>query len=187
MEDRNQKPKNASLWEIFIVFCKVGALTFGGGYAMLPIISKEAVDNRGWATQEEIMDYYAIGQCLPGLIAINTAVFVGDKLRGKKGGIVAAFGVALPSLVIIVLIAAVLKPFMSNPIVQKAFAGVRVAVAALIVKAIITMWKTGIKDLFAVAVFAAVFVLSAFTGTSTILIIVAAVVMGIIVKVIIKK
>lgn len=187
MQDKDQKQRKVPLWEIFLVFCKVGVLTFGGGYAMLPIINKEAVENRAWASTEEIMDYYAVGQCLPGLIAVNTAVFVGDKLRGKKGGVVAALGVALPSLVIIMLIAALLKPFMNNPIVQKAFIGVRIAVAALIIKTIITMWKTGIKDLFAVLVFAGVFLLSVFTGISTVLLILLAVALGIVVKVFLKK
>lgn len=169
------------------MFCKISALTFGGGYAMLPIINREAVERRGWLTQEEVMDYYAVSQCLPGMIAINTAVFVGDKLRGKRGGIVAALGVAFPSLVIIIAIAAVLAPYMSHPIVQKAFIGVRVAVAALIIQTIATMWNKGIKDVFTAIVFIVAFVLSAFTDISTVLIIVCAVVLGIIVKVFVRR
>lgn len=154
---------------------------------MLPIINKEAVERRGWITQEEVMDYYAVSQCLPGIIAINTAVFVGDKLRGKRGGIVAALGVAFPSLVILMIIAAVLAPYMSYPIVQKAFIGVRVAVAALIIQSIATMWKKGVKDVFTAIIFAVAFALSALTDISTVLIIVCAVVAGIVIKVFAKK
>lgn len=179
--------KQPSLWEIFIVFSKIGALTFGGGYAMLPIINKEAVERRGWITQEEVMDYYAVSQCLPGIIAINTAVFVGSKLRGKRGGIIAALGVTFPSLVIIMIIAAVLAPYMNNPIVQKAFIGVRVAVAALIIQSIATMWKKGVKDVFTAIIFAVAFALSALTNISTVLIIVCAVVVGIVIKVFARK
>lgn len=185
--EKELKQKKPSWWEIFTVFIKVGALTFGGGYAMLPIINKEAVDRRGWVTQEEIMDYYAVGQCLPGMIAINTAVFVGDKIRGKRGGIVAALGVAFPSLVIIMIIAAALTPFVNHPIVQKAFMGVRIAVAALIIQSIATMWKKGIKDIYTLIAFIIVFMLSAFTKISTVLLIIAAVVFGIVVKVFAHK
>ncbi len=169
------------------MFCKISALTFGGGYAMLPIINKEAVERRGWLTQEEVMDYYAVSQCLPGMIAINTAVFVGDKLRGKRGGIIAALGVAFPSLIIIMAIAAVLAPYMTHPIVQKAFIGVRVAVAALIIQTIATMWSKGIKDIVTVIIFIVAFALSAFTSISTVLIIVCAVAVGIVVKVFARK
>ncbi len=187
MKDADQTNKKASLWELFVVFSKIGALTFGGGYAMLPIINKEAVERRGWVTQEEIMDYYAVSQCLPGLIAINTAVFVGDKLRGKRGGIVAALGIAFPSLVIIMVIAALLAPYMNHPIVQKAFIGVRIAVAALIIQSIATMWKKGVKDIFTLVTFIVALILSVLTDISIVLIIVCAVVFGIVVKVFIRK
>lgn len=179
--------KQPSLWEIFAVFAKVGALTFGGGYSMLPIINKEAVERKGWVTQEEVMDYYAVGQCLPGIIAINTGVFVGCKVRGKSGGIAAALGIAFPSLVIIMLIAALLAPYMNLPIVQKAFMGIRVAVAALIIQAIATMWKKGIKDIFTAIIFAAAFSLAALTNISTVLIIICSVVLGIVIKVFAMK
>ncbi len=187
MEKRKPEYIQPSLWEIFLVFCKVGVLTFGGGYAMLPIINKEAVERKKWVTQEEVMDYYAVGQCLPGIIAINTAVFVGDKIRGKKGGIVAALGVTFPSLVIIMTIAAALSQFMHLPVLQKAFYGVRIAVAALIIETIVKMWKKGIKDIFTFISFSVAFILSAFADVSTVLIIVGAVLFGIIVKTFARK
>lgn len=94
------------LWELFIVFAKIGGFTFGGGYAMLPILQREVVENRNWATSEELMDYYAIGQCTPGIIAVNTATFIGYKRKGIIGGIVATIGCVFPSLVIIMILKA---------------------------------------------------------------------------------
>ena len=99
------------LWELFIVFAKIGGFTFGGGYAMLPILQREVVENRNWATSEELMDYYAIGQCTPGIIAVNTATFIGYKRKGIIGGIVATIGCVFPSLVIIMIIAAFINSF----------------------------------------------------------------------------
>ena len=125
------------LWELFLTFAKVGVMTFGGGMAMLPILQREVVENKGWATDEELTDYFAIGQCTPGIIAVNTATFIGYKQRGVLGGIVATLGVILPSLVIIMVIASVLENFAQIPIVQHAFAGINVAVAALIVQAVV--------------------------------------------------
>ena len=92
---------------IFLAFAKVGAMTFGGGYAMIPILERELIDKRGWATNEELMDYYAVGQCTPGIIAVNTATFIGNKLLGTIGGIIATLGMVFPSLVIITVIAGV--------------------------------------------------------------------------------
>lgn len=99
------KKEKTSLWLLFWTFAKMGVMTFGGGYAMLPILQREVIDNRGWATEEELMDYFAIGQCTPGIIAVNTATFIGQKLRGIAGGITATLGVVFPSLVIISLLA----------------------------------------------------------------------------------
>ena len=86
------------LWSLFLTFAKVGVMTFGGGYAMLPILQREVVENKGWATDEELTDYFAIGQCTPGVIAVNTATFIGQKRAGIAGGIVATLGVVFPSL-----------------------------------------------------------------------------------------
>ena len=100
------------LWTLYRAFFMIGALTFGGGYAMLPMLEREIVAKHKWATQEEILDYFAIGQCTPGIIAVNTATFVGYKQKGIIGGIVATLGVVSPSIVIIMVIAAVLTNFM---------------------------------------------------------------------------
>ena len=99
------------LLDLFFTFARIGGLTFGGGYAMLPMLQKEVVERRGWATNEELMDYYAIGQCTPGIIAVNTATFIGNKTRGVVGGVVATLGVVFPSLVIITIIAAFISNF----------------------------------------------------------------------------
>ncbi|MBR4150885.1 MAG: chromate transporter, partial [Firmicutes bacterium] len=111
------------LLDLFLTFVRIGAMTFGGGITMLPILEREVVDNKGWATMEELMDYYAIGQCTPGIIAVNTATFIGQKQKGVIGGIVATLGLVFPSFVIITLIAAVLTNFAEIAAVKNAFAG----------------------------------------------------------------
>ena len=116
------------LLDLFFTFARIGGLTFGGGYAMLPMLQKEVVEKRKWATEEEIMDYYAIGQCTPGIIAVNTATFVGQSTAGIAGGIFATLGVVFPSLIIITLIAAFLQNFAELAVVQYAFSGIRVCV-----------------------------------------------------------
>ena len=112
-------------FDLFLTFAKVGVLTFGGGYAMLPILQREVAENKKWATEEELMDYYAIGQCTPGVIAVNTATFIGRKVKGLAGSILATLGVVFPSLVIIIAIAAFVNNFADSPIVQNAFAGMQ--------------------------------------------------------------
>ena len=134
-----------TLIDLFFTFCRIGGLTFGGGYAMLPIIQKEIVEEKKWATEEEVLDYYAVGQCTPGIIAVNTATFIGYKVHGIIGAIVATLGVVFPSLIIITIIAALLKNFANYSIVQHAFSGIRVVVIALIVSAILKLAKTSIK------------------------------------------
>ena len=123
------KKEKTSLWLLFWTFAKMGVMTFGGGYAMLPILQREVIDNRGWATEEELMDYFAIGQCTPGIIAVNTATFIGQKLRGVAGGITATLGVVFPSLVIISLLAGLITSFSHLTWVQDAFPACRFASA----------------------------------------------------------
>ena len=135
-----------TLWELFIVFAEVGVMTFGGGYAMLPILQREVVEDRHWAREEELADYFAIGQCTPGVIAVNTATFVGQKQRGIAGGIVATLGVVFPSVVILSLLTGVITAFASHPLVRHAFAGVRVCVCVLIFNAVCRLWKGAVKD-----------------------------------------
>lgn len=150
--------------QLFLTFAQVGVCTFGGGYAMLPILQREVVEKRKWATEEELADYFAIGQCTPGIIAVNTATFVGAKRKGTLGGVLATLGVVFPSVVIITLIAAFLKSFAHIPAVGHAFAGVRAAVVALIASSVLKLGKTTMKNVFSAVVFAAVFLLSAFSG-----------------------
>jgi len=154
------------LYELFFSFAKIGAMTFGGGYAMLPMFERELVDKRGWVSGEEILDYYAVGQCTPGVIAVNTATFVGTKLRGVIGGIVATLGVVFPSFVIISLIAGVLTHVADVPAVKSAFAGVRVCVCVLIFNAVVKLWKRAIPDIWTLIICLAVFILSIFFDIS---------------------
>ena len=133
------------LWELYRSFFTIGALTFGGGYAMLPMLERELVEKHRWVTQEEILNYFAIGQCTPGVIAVNTATFVGYKLKKVVGGIVATLGVISPSLIIIMTIAAVLSNFADIAWVQHAFAGIRVAVCALILSSVVKLVKSNVK------------------------------------------
>ena len=167
------------LLRIFVTFCKVGALTFGGGYTMLPILQREVVEKRNWVSEEDVMDFYAVGQCLPGLIAVNTAGFIGNRIRGKAGGVAAALGVIFPSMIIIMIIAAFIQNFIEYPAVQRAFYGIRIAVAALVTDAIVKMWKKSMLDGFCILLFIAVFLLSALAGVSTMYLVLGAVACGI--------
>lgn len=166
------------LWQIFTTFFRVGGLTFGGGYSMLPLIQKEVIEKRGWATDEEVMDDYAIAQVLPGIIAVNTAILLGYRVKGRVGGVVAALGVTAPSLLVIMVIAAFLQNIMEYELVQKAFWGIRVVVSALILQAIISLWKAAMKDIFSYVIYGVALVLVIFTDVPTILVILAAVVAG---------
>ena len=174
--------KRAGLWELFLTFAKIGALTFGGGYAMLPMLQREVVENKGWGTEEELMDYYAIGQCTPGVIAINTATFVGQKTRGTLGGVIATFGVVFPSLVIITIIAGLVNNFAELAVVKNAFAGVRVCVCVLIFNAVIKLFKSAVKDLGTGVIFVLVLLGSLFLDWSPVIFVLIAAVLGIILQ-----
>lgn len=170
------------LIELFWVFAKMGAVTFGGGYAMLPIIQREIVEKRGWATEEEVMDYYAIGQCTPGIIAVNTSTFIGYKQKGILGGFVATFGFVFPSLVIITIIAAFIQNFAHLPYVTYAFDGIRACVCALILDAVLKLGKKSIIDKWCVAICVGITVLSVFTSLSPVILVVLAGAAGICIK-----
>lgn len=170
------------LFDLFWTFCKIGALTFGGGYAMLPIIQREIVENKKWSTEKEILDYYAVGQCTPGVIAVNTATFIGYKLRGITGGIIATIGVVFPSLIIILTIASFLQNFADMAIVQSAFAGIRVAVVALIITTVIKLLKSSVKDYLGSIIAIITFIISAFIGLSPVYVVIAAGLTGFISK-----
>ena len=142
--------------DLFLTFAKVGVCTFGGGYAMLPILQREIVEKKGWATEEELTDYFAIGQCTPGVIAVNTATFIGHKLKGTPGGIFTTLGVVFPSLVIIAIVAGFLSNFAQYPLVQHALAGVNACVVALIASSVIKLGKSTLKNKASWCIFGAV-------------------------------
>lgn len=149
---------------------------------MLPILQREVVENKGWATDEELTDYFAIGQCTPGVIAVNTATFIGQKHRGILGGIVATLGVVFPSLVIIAALAGVITTFSHLAWVQHAFAGIRVCVCVLIFNAVLKLWKGAVKDVWGLVIFLVILALSVFTKLSPIIYVLAAAVAGLLIK-----
>ena len=154
------------LWQLFLAFARVGVMTFGGGYAMIPILEREIIERHGWSTEEEMMDYYAVAQCTPGVIAVNTATFIGYKVAGTAGGIAATLGVVFPSLVIICLIAGILTNFADIPAVKSAFTAIRVCVCVLIFNAVLKLWKGAVKDRAGLLLFLIVFMLSLFFDIS---------------------
>ncbi len=170
------------LWKLFFTFAKIGAFTFGGGYAMLAILQKEIVEINGWATEEELLDYYAIAQCTPGVIAVNTATFVGVKQKGVIGGIFATVGLVLPSVLIITIIAAFIKNFLEYEIVGHIFGGIKAAVAALIVDATITIGKKSMVDKVCIALAVISFILSVLFDVPPTVIVLGGAAVGLILK-----
>lgn len=170
------------LVELFLTFAKMGVMTFGGGMAMLPILQREVVENKHWATEEELMDYYAIGQCTPGIIAVNTATFVGQKFGGVAGGIVATLGVVFPSLVIISLLAGLITNFSDLVWVKNAFAGIQVCVCVLIFNATVKLLKKSVVDKRTAVIFLLVLLGGVFLNLSPVWFVVAAALAGIVLK-----
>ena len=170
------------LLDLFLTFAKVGVMTFGGGYAMLPILQREMVENKRWAAEEELADYFAIGQCTPGVIAVNTATFVGQKLRGIAGGVVATLGVVFPSLVIISLLAGVISAFSHLVWVQHAFGGIRICVCILICNAVVKLYKKAVVDKLTLALFLVIALGSYFLPVSPVVFVVLSALVGIAVK-----
>ncbi len=179
--------KFKELLNLYTAFFRIGILTFGGGYAMLPMLEKEVVEKHKWATMEELMDYFAISQCTPGVIAVNTATFVGTKKMGLIGAIVATLGVVTPSVIIITVIASVLSAIYENPVVKHAFAGIAVAVSAVLVQAVFKVCKSGIVDLFTAILAILAYVLAFVFDVPTIPIIVAAGAAALIFKAVLRK
>ena len=169
------KEKLKQLFGLFGAFAVVGVTTFGGGYAMLPALQREVVEKRRWATEEEVMDWYAIGQCTP-------ATFVGQKQAGVWGGLFATLGVVFPSLAIIMIIAAFIQNFAHLPAVQNAFAGIRVCVCVLILNAVVKLWKKSVVDWKTFLVFLLVFAGSVFLNISPVLYVLAAAVAGVVIR-----
>ena len=150
------------LLELYWTFAKIGCVTFGGGYAMLPILERELVEKRGWATMDELRDYFSIGQCTPGVIAVNVSTFIGEKRARIPGAVAATCGFLTGPIIIILIIAAFLTNFAELPMVQHAFAGIRVCVCVLIVQAVLRLWKKSVVDPFTLALYLIVFALNAF-------------------------
>lgn len=170
------------LWELYQAFFRIGLLTFGGGLAMLPMLKREVVDKYNWITEEEMLDIYAIGQCTPGIIAINTATYIGYKKGGIAGGIIATLGEVSPSLIIIILIASVLQNFMDNVILLNAFAGIRIVVCALMMTTVVQMIKTGVKNKIGIFLFFGATALALFSPISTVFIVIMAALLGVIIE-----
>ena len=162
-------------------------MTFGGGYAMLPILQNEVVEKKKWISQEDLTDCYAIGQCTPGVIAVNTATFVGYRQKGVPGAVCATLGVVFPSLVIITIIAAFIRNFADLPVVKNAFAGVRICVCVLVLNTVIKLWKTTIISKASLIIFIAVLLLAALTGISKVILVVASGVTGLAIHLIRKR
>ena len=152
------------LLELYWTFVRIGCVTFGGGYAMLPILERELVDKRHWTTMDDLRDYFSIGQCTPGIIALNVSTFIGEKRRGVSGALAATVGFLTGPVIIILIIAAFLTNFADIPEVQHAFAGIRVCVCVLIVQAIMRLWKRSVVDPFTFGLYLAVFALHALSG-----------------------
>ena len=159
------------LFKLFFSFFKIGLFTFGGRYAMLPLMRAELVEKHQWITDDELLDYFSVSQCTPGVIAVNVSTFVGHKTGGVFGAVTATSAVVLPSLIIILSIASVLTKYMSNPYVSQAFNGIRAVVLALILNILAGLWKKGVKTKTGFALFAGVLALSLFAKFSPVMIV----------------
>ena len=178
-----QKIKGSIYFKLYVAFFKIGLFTFGGGYAMLPMLRKEVVDKHKWATDEEMLDYFAIGQSTPGIIAINTSTFIGVQEAGVFGALFSTLGMVTPSLIIIISSAKFFETFADNIYIAKAFMGIRVIVVVLILNAVIRMAKKSIKNWLHVILFVSAFVLIMFTPLSPIYIVIASGLVGVLVQV----
>lgn len=171
-----------ALINLYVIFLKMGAVCFGGGYALLPIIKREIVEKHHYATEEEVADYFAIGQCTPGVIAANVATFIGHKQKGVLGGIAATLGFITPSIIIISVIAAFLQNFAESEIIKHAFGGIRICVCALIINAVLTFGKKSIVDWVTALLCAAVFVLAVVTDISPAILVISCGIIGAVFK-----
>lgn len=184
---KNNTAKQTKLNQIFTVFLsffKIGAFTFGGGYAMIPLIQKEICEKHNWITDEDILDIIAIAESTPGPIAINAATFVGFKICGFWGALFATLGVVLPSFTIIILIAYILREFQHIKIVQYAFNGIRAGVLALIVRALYSMYKQCPKNLISYVIAALSFIAAAIIGINVLFVILGCAIIGLTVSLI---
>ena len=176
MENQN---KIVRLFDLFFTFARIGLFTFGGGLAMMPMMQKELVDKKHWITEEDLIDYYAVGQSTPGIIAVNVATFVGYRQFGVFGGVIATLGIIFPSLVIIMLLAGGINSISEYPRVQAALKGINVAVAALLTSVIIKFAKKTIKNVWTVLFMLLAFVCIFFFKVPSFIVILTAIVLGI--------
>lgn len=170
--------------DIFFAFVKIGAFTIGGGLAMMPMMQKELIQKRNWITDEELIDYYAVGQSTPGIVAINVSTFVGYKRLGVLGGIVATIGMVTPSLIIIMLLATLINNISDYPYVQKALKGINVAVAALLTSVILNFSKKTIKNVWNAVFMVIGFILVFVFKIPSVWIILSAIIVGIVITVV---
>ena len=170
------------LLDLYLSFFKMGAVTFGGGYTMLPILKRECVESKRWVSDEQVMDFYAVSQGLPGIIAVNTATFIGQKYKGIAGGIVATLGIVFPSLVIISILAGLINNFADLAWVQNAFAGIQVCVCVLIFNATLKLMKNSVVDKPTAVIFVVVLIGSTVMDISPVWFILVAAVIGILLK-----
>lgn len=168
------------LFELYAAFFRIGGLTFGGGLTMLPMLKYELVEKKKWVTEEEILDYYAVGQCTPGIIAVNVATFVGYKRKGIIGGIFSTLGMVSPSLIIVSILAMFLNQFLSNEYVAHAVNGIKIIVCALMLNTVVTMVKKTVNGLVTAIVCIIAFALAMFTPIPTVAIVIIAGIIGII-------
>ncbi|WP_425539012.1 chromate transporter [Microaceticoccus formicicus] len=182
MDGKRDVEERTSYTTLFFTFLRIGAFTFGGGLAMLPILKREVVDNHKWASEEELIDYYSIGQMTPGIIAINVSTIIGYKKRGILGAFIAAFSFLLPAFLLITLLASLIFRYSNNEYLQYAFNGIRITVCALIGHTVIKMAKIGVVDLITGLIFIASFIMIAILEISPIPVVVFAALTGMISK-----
>lgn len=168
------------LIELYATFFKIGLITFGGGLTMLPILERELIENKGWTTNEELLDYYAIAQTTPGIIAVNVSTFVGHKKAGTPGAVAATLGMVSPSIIIIVLIARFISNFDSIPWVRKAMAGINVGVAALLTYSVVNLFRKTVKNIPGFCLYAVAFTSVYFFHVRTIVVILGTASLGLI-------
>ncbi len=167
------------LIDLYVTFAKIGSITFGGGYAMLPILQKEIVEKKHWETDENLLDYFAIGQCTPGIIALNVSTFIGNKRKGVLGGVIASLGFLTIPIILILIISMFLNNFAKYAIVKNAFAGIRICVCVLIFMAVENMWKKSMVNHVAIMIFAVIFGLSLLTDIPLYLLVIASGIAGV--------
>ena len=168
-----------TIWELYVSFLKIGSLMFGSGYTMLPLLTREIVEYRAWITQDELMDVFALSQCVPGVIGVNTAAFIGQKRNGWRGAAAAVLGVVTTPIIAILLVATVLMQFWNNPVMVSAFNGVRVAVAAVITSAVVSLVRANVKNWLGIGLCIVGFVLIAVLHVSPVFVVLLAIVVGI--------